>query len=349
MAGQAIADAGTRHRQSARRRPRTIAHGLGRCSTALTGLAVYFDPESARQQSVGGRQQGVGTGRQAGNACANGYLAPNRRVPRRIPGLHAGYDGVDRIAGNIRQGKTAIGVVLHQRVETRIGRAATARDEASASQLTTTGYVNHRALSYRHRLTAQFDPARHSGIACRAAQQALIQGNTVILVGDAIHRTTVRHDQPAATDRSQAAAQQVNLRGSIRGQGPSSVTPQNQFPERGPQHSTLIDQIGVDGQATKCRIRHLRRCRATARNINTSGVDRYLGVGRGINLGGDKRQGGGRVQSGETGRTSVSQEAQVTFAAQAHLFETSAVHGQTACLLSDGAADAEVKLVADIH
>ena len=127
----------------------------------MPGQTIDFDPECPRQQRISGRQQGVGARWQTRHPRADcDLLAGDNawRFARRMTGLSAGDDGVDRIAGNARQGE-AIAAVLHQRVEARVGRAATPGDEAGTGQLAAAAHVNHRALIRHHRLTAQLDPA----------------------------------------------------------------------------------------------------------------------------------------------------------------------------------------------
>ena len=262
LTGDAVAQPGIGHRERTGGGPRTIAHALRTSHATQSRQAVDLDPERARQQGIGGRHQRVGAGRQPGHASTNGDLTTDHRIDRATFSRHwcvktlvARHDGVHRVAGKARQGKTTVGADLHQRVVTGIGRTATAGDKPGPQQITSTGQVQYGALLCRDRLPAQNHPDRQITVLIEhgsLADQCHILAP--VAVGLTIDGTAIGQHQSLAADGSKAAGEQLDVRRVwLRHRTDFEKT-------QGCAHdATLFDRCSAQLQASEHRIRHRRR------------------------------------------------------------------------------------------
>ncbi|MNL24705.1 hypothetical protein D3C87_1461520 [compost metagenome] len=160
---------------------------------------------------------------------------------RRHGSLHAGHQRVDGIGGQTRQGEArALGVDLHQRVESGVGGAAPSRHKAGPQQAAAAGKVQHGVAVHPNLFASQLDAAAQfaadRGGAC-AVQHDILPG---VLIGHAVDGAAVGHDQPPATDGRDAAWQQIDAGGGAGG----IRDPHFQQSERRAHHAALVDDVG---------------------------------------------------------------------------------------------------------
>ncbi|MNQ18087.1 hypothetical protein D3C85_311190 [compost metagenome] len=360
LARHGVADGRAGDARLRRRRIRTIAHGHRAARLDGAGQAIQFHAEGARQQGEIRWQQGVGTGRQAGHARGDGDLASHGRLARALLGrqrrhvrLHAGNDGVHGVGIQAGQGKAAIRLHLHQRIEARIGGAAPSGQEGRARQGAAARQVEHGAGLHVDGGADQGD----LGAVAHALEDDVV---AVIQVAEAIERAAVRHRQAFCADGRQAARQQIDMARI----GFKAFGPQCDLAQRRAQHAVLVDRGRDQAQAAEHGKRLVRRGAAGAAldSERAQRIERdadiavfidpaalphrdHAAIARGrIDLRGDQGGVAGLVQGG------VVRHAQVAAAIQGQLLEGIAFDGQRrAAALHDLAARTHVDLASEVE
>ncbi len=260
LTAQTVADGRAGNRQLPGRRPGAIAQPLRRHGRALPRQTVDLDAESARQQGIGRRQQGVGTGGQAGNAIPDGDLLPDQRLDGarlaaqwRTNGLVSRYDGIHRVAGQLRQTEPII-VLLHQGMKTRIGRTPSAGDESSPREFAAAGQVQPRPLLHIDLAGIKADSRNQCPSSESAPGTGQLNGDLVDQIVDPIGRASIGHDQLSAADRGQATRQQP-----YRARGTIQIAAELDEPQRRTHHATLLDIRCHERQTAEYRQRSVRQ------------------------------------------------------------------------------------------